>query len=597
MLKRYSVLAVALACLGISCGERDTKLNVILIGIDTVRQDHLGCYGYDRGTTPNIDRLARRGILFENAVSPSPWTLPSFATVFTSLYPTQHGAVTPMTSMRTSFPTLAGLLKDQGYATGAIINAPYLGPRYNLSRGFDLYDMPPRKGRIADGTTADALKWMDLNKDRPFFIFVHYFDPHTPYEPPSPYDTLFASGYSGPIGNSFEPVRLASSRGSRFEGMEALTPADAKRIESLYDGEIAFMDKAIGDLLRGVDDLGLREKSLIVLLSDHGEEFFDHGGFEHGHTLYEELIRVPLMMSLPGVIPEGVGVRQQVRLLDVAPTVLDLLDMAERPGLQGVSLGPLIKGNQRHESRSGPLLGPRFAYSEALLYGYENKSVSSYPWKLICDLATGEESFFNLELDPQELRASQSVPYKPQRELRRALYETVFSMSDTWYVEVAGGDRDHVFNIQMDFGTGDTPVRLTLHKVFDSSGNIFSTEEAANTLVGPSELRVRRLRSADPVRLAFILSRSEAPVRFYLTIDGDPATGRTFVGRQLAPAPAMPFTQAPSHGQDSSMDAPATRPEPPYVVIWNERAGFMSDTRIKLDEATREELRSLGYIQ
>jgi hypothetical protein len=219
-MKGIRLRAVALLCLSVvlavACGREAESLNVLIIAVDTLRPDHLGCYGYQRGISPGIDSLAATGVLCEKAVSQAPWTLASFATVFSSLYPTQHGAMVVKSRMRESFPTLATILKAHGYSTGAVINAPALKPRNGVDRGFDHYDMTPPEGRVADGTTRDALDWIDGVDGRPFFMFAHYFDPHLPYSPPPPYDKWFESDYKGRIGDSFDLEGFSRVRPTMF---------------------------------------------------------------------------------------------------------------------------------------------------------------------------------------------------------------------------------------------------------------------------------------------------------------------------------------------------------------------------------------------
>jgi len=332
------IMAIVLACLAVTCSEEAPQINLVLIGVDTLRPDHLGCYGYGRSTSPNIDRLAEGGVLFENVISPCPWTLPSFATIFTSLYPSQHGAMGSRTAMRGGFPTLASLLMENGYATGAIINAPYLKGKFHMDRGFDFYYMTPPEGRDAGGTTEDALRWIDDNSTGPFFMFAHYFDPHIPYAPPAPYDSIFDAGYTGKVRKPYNPKWLPRARLHGLELVTNLKQADKDHIEALYDGEVAFTDASIGALIDGLEARGLTQNTLIVFLSDHGEEFFEHGGFEHGHSLFGELLRAPFILSMPGRVPEGRRVPEQVRLVDVLPTLLDLLGMESEDHFEGRSL-------------------------------------------------------------------------------------------------------------------------------------------------------------------------------------------------------------------------------------------------------------------
>ncbi|MGD9403340.1 MAG: sulfatase, partial [bacterium] len=391
----WTLLAVLLGmALAVSCGGEDRPLNVIVVGIDTLRPDHLGCYGYDRATSPNIDAFAAGGVLFENCVSQAPWTAPSFATVFSSLYPSQHGSMDVHSKIRGSVPTLATLLREHGYATGAVINAPALKPEFGLSRGFDFYDMTPLDGRIGDGTTRDVLAWIDENSDGPFFMFAHYFDPHIPYGPPPGYDDLFHKGYEGRIRNPFDMEGFSKARERLFEEMKELTADDWAEIVNLYDGEIVFVDEAFGALMKGLEERGLIRNTIVILLSDHGEEFFEHGGFEHGHTLYDELIRVPLIISLPGRVMQGTRIRNQVRLLDVTPTVFGLLGLEPPAHFEGVSLAPYLEGQGSVDARAGSLLPPHIAYAEAIRLGAEKKAVTARPHKVIYDLITTGREFY-----------------------------------------------------------------------------------------------------------------------------------------------------------------------------------------------------------
>ena len=404
-------LLAVLACLIVSCGAQEKRLNLMIIGVDTLRPDHLGCYGYGRDTSPNIDNLAGRSVLFENVVSQAPWTLPSFATMLTSLYPTQHGAGdihsqaagSYGTQMNTSFPPLAMMLLKQGYSTGAVINAPALAPELGVDRGFESYSATPRwDQRTADKTTEDALSWIDENRDGPFFVFVHYFDPHLDYEPPAPYDTLYDPGYTGRLGRSFTREDYGRIESILTEENDPHARAEWDHIRALYDGEIRFTDEAVGALLDGLEERGLADNTLIVLMSDHGEEFFDHGGFEHGHTLYNELIRVPLIFSLPGRLPEAMRIGTQVRILDIMPTVLEILGIRPWTHLEGSSLVPLMTGEGEYASGGASLLPASFAYSECMLRGTEKKGLTAYPWKYVYDTITGEKMIFNLADDPGE---------------------------------------------------------------------------------------------------------------------------------------------------------------------------------------------------
>ena len=595
--RRIRFALVLCAVMGLFCSGKPQTLNIMIIAVDTLRADHLGCYGYSRDTSPNIDDLAARGVLCERCTSPAPWTLPSFSSVFTSLYPTQHGAETVHSTLRESVPTLAGILREHGYATGAVINAPALKPAYAVNRGFDHYHMTPEGGRVADGTTLDALSWLDTIGDEPFFAFVHYFDPHLSYSPPKPYDKRFTVDYDGRIGYSFNLEGFSRVRDSMFVQMQQLTEDDWHRIVGLYDGEIAFTDSAIADLLTGVDERGLRDNTLIILLSDHGEEFFEHGGFEHGHTLYEELIHVPLLFCLPEKLPEGARLSRPVRLIDVAPTVLDFLDIEVPSNFEGVSIRPLLEGKGQPRDAGDKLLPPNVAYAEALMHGREQKCVTAYPWKLVHETGTGDEMLFDLEEDPLEMRSIIESEGERTDHLENLLYRALFGISDTWYVEIATGRSRPVFDIEITSHKGPMSGDITVHRVLDSAGDI--VEPSCPLIIDRdgSRLRMKDLSFSGALVLAFKIRPERFPIEFNFEIDGRSAAGNTYLGEALESPSAMPFAITGRRGRVASLTRPEDPPQIPYILVWYEESRYQGDTSISLDEETKKELRALGYIQ
>jgi arylsulfatase A-like enzyme len=588
---RFLVLICALAAL--CCGSGPEPLNVLIIAIDTLRADHLGCYGYSRNTSPNIDKLAAGGVLCERCTSQAPWTLPSFATAFTSLYPAQHGAETVRSKLRESVPTLAGILKGHGYATGAVINAPALKPAYRVNRGFDHYHMTPEEGRVADGTTRDALEWLDTVGDDPFFAFVHYFDPHLSYSPPAPHDKVFTVDYDGPIGYSFNLEGFSRVRDSMFVQMQSLEPADWHRIVALYDGEIAFTDAAVADLLRGLEERDLRDNTLIILMSDHGEEFFEHGGFEHGHTLYEELINVPLLFSLAGRLPEGARLARPVRVLDLAPTILDFLAIEEPAHFEGVSIRSLLEG-EGESGRAGTILPPGVAYAEAIQHGRQKKCVTAYPWKLVYELGTEEKWLHNLAEDPGEMQDVLADRPEDVARLENLLFQALFGTSDTWYVELAGGD---AVGLEVIAEKGPMPGNISPYRILGDDGRILNVPGAVTVERSGSRLRIEGLDFKGPLTLAFRAHPPNVPVAFDFKIDGRSAPGRAFLGQNLQPAEEMPVTIKAKRAKVKSPQRPELRSDPPYLLVWYEESLYRGDTTFDLDEETKRELRSLGYIQ
>jgi arylsulfatase A-like enzyme len=338
--------ALLLSAAGCGGGEPplDTRPNVLLIAVDTLRADKLGCYGSELGATPRLDALAADSVVFEQAYAHSPWTLPSFASLFTSLYPPQHGAggyLQHFTKLGEEQLTLAELYRDAGYETAAVVNVDFLTRSFGTTQGFEHVDFEvyPDNVRVrpADRTTDAALAWLRGPRTRPFLLLVHYFDPHTIYAPPAGYRERFAAPADRePGGWTFGTrAQIVAERNGRVTFDEATI----RRAERLYNGEVAHTDHEVGRLLDGLREAGLAEDTIVLFTADHGEEFWDHGGFEHGHTMYEELLHVPLLISWPGSLAPG-AVPATVGHVDVAPTLCDLSGVVPDPGFAGRSLAP-----------------------------------------------------------------------------------------------------------------------------------------------------------------------------------------------------------------------------------------------------------------
>jgi hypothetical protein len=286
-----------------------------------------------------------------------------------------------------------------------------------------------------------------------------------------------------------------------------------------------------------------------------------------------------------------------VRLLDVAPTILDLVGVRGDPGFEGVSLTGLLKGNGGVPASAASLLPPQIAYSEALLYLGERKGLSAYPWKLIYDMKTGHEMFFNLAEDPLEVQDVGGEPNESLDLLEETLFRTLFSISDTWFVEIAGGDYEHRFNIQVACNVGPRPGKFVLHKVFDSMNSLIATEDVGETRITRTQIAIHDLSVKEPVTLAFKLNRPDVPVQFDFSIDGLPATGQTYIGESLLQPVTMPFTEQKPDKERRHTGTLGRRPNPPYLLVWHYDPGYQEDLEVDLDEETREELRSLGYVQ
>ena len=330
-----------------ACGGQPDQPSVLLVIIDTLRADKLGTYGEQQGLTPYIDAFAEQGVVFENASSHAPWTLPATASLLTSLYPLQHGAggfLPNFTALDPQVRTLASVFRERGYVTGAIVNVAFLDRTFGLTREFEHLDAQHfesnLKVRSAQDTTDAALAWLAERGDEPFFLLVHYFDTHAVYDPPQPFRRRFAAAEDRESGDHIFGTREQMIR--LRAGQLEINRHIIKRAEKLYDGEVAYTDGQVGRLFDGLSELGLAGDTLQVLTSDHGEEFWDHGGFEHGHTLYSELTHIPLIMRFDGRLEPG-RVSAGVGHVDVGPTLCELTDIAAPEQFTGHSLVPLVR--------------------------------------------------------------------------------------------------------------------------------------------------------------------------------------------------------------------------------------------------------------
>ncbi|MDP3000669.1 MAG: sulfatase-like hydrolase/transferase [Bryobacterales bacterium] len=376
------------------------RLNLVLVTIDTPRPDRLGCYGYSSIETPNLDRLAQRGALFENAVCQAPLTAPSHASMMTGLNPTAHKVRdTGGFVLSGSHTTLAKILQQQGWDTAAFVGASVLKKRFGLDQGFAVYDdaMPKpaedserRAGEVVDR----AVAWLGSQSGKPFFLWVHVFDPHLPYDPPSP----FREKYKG------RP----------------------------YDGEVAYTDQPLGRLLESVAKKSPQENTLIAVLSDHGESFSGHGEYAHGVFLYDTTLRIAFLLAGPGV-PPALRVKQQARTIDLLPTILELMGGKTPPEVQGASLRPAFagKGVPTADSYAETL------FSKLNMGWTELRGIRTSRWKYI---RAPKPELYDLAQDPAE--TSNVIAQHPAeaQQLEAKLKSAIGAGADTEKVEPAAMD-------------------------------------------------------------------------------------------------------------------------------------------------------------
>jgi arylsulfatase A-like enzyme len=367
--------------------------NVVVFLVDTLRGDHLGAYGHPGPISPAFDAFAGQAILFSDAWAQAPWTRPAVASIFTGLHAGTHGVSGPNALLVPRLTTLAEGLKQAGLATAAFVANHVIQDRYGFGQGFDTWNGGDRKlyGQPAAALVARALAWVD-GAQRPFFLYVHTLEPHAPYDPPDEDWAPFRpAGIKGPV----------DSR--KLLAIETPSAEDGRVLNSLYDGEVRENDHAFGALIEGLRSRGLLDDSLVVFTADHGEEFLDHGGLQHGYTLYQELMRVPLAVRLPGARRGGSRDAVPVRQVDLMPTLLALVGAPPVAGVQGRDLSARWLG--------GSALEMPELYSEVEFGGVDKLSLRAGMLKLILNRdrtrfwrAGSRLELYDLASDPGERR-------------------------------------------------------------------------------------------------------------------------------------------------------------------------------------------------
>jgi arylsulfatase A-like enzyme len=366
-----------------ACGAPPPRPNILIIVIDTLRRDHLSVYGYERPTSPQIDRLAADAVRYDAALSQAPWTLPSVAALLTGRDVAPLGIVDDVNHLDDEFLLISEILSEQDYSTGAIVSHRFVSGKWGFDQGYDRFDDSNALGHMAvtsPSISDKALAFLEQHQSNRFFLFLHYFDPHFSYLEHEDFRFERKAPYEGWIESGTRFKKL-------MEEQEQLTEADTNELKRLYDSEIAFTDHHIGRVLAWLRDRGLFDQTLIVLTSDHGEEFLEHTQIGHGKTMYEEVIGVPLIVRFPG---GGASVVDRpVALVDVFPTILELLDLDPLGHLDGVSL---LSADDAE----------RFVFASTERRGGA-RGTRNARFKLIRHLVNGPE-LYDLEADPGERR-------------------------------------------------------------------------------------------------------------------------------------------------------------------------------------------------
>jgi arylsulfatase A-like enzyme len=385
------------------CTTKETNnLNVIIILLDTLRADHVGFYGYQRNASPHIDIFAEKSTVFLEHYSHSSRTGPSVATLFTGLYPQSHGVVNPLShwdakgTLAASQTTLAEILKSNGYVTAGFNGNPNVVSRFGFNQGFDIYKTFFGKVPMNNLTpliTDEAINFLTNQKGKqPFFLYLHYMDTHSPYYTHDTLDADFTDPrYKGPLtGDHWQLDEILS-------GKYIPTKKDIQHLIDLYDQELLYFNHHLRKLIEHSEGLGFLDNSIVIFVSDHGEEFFDHGQVLHGYTIYEEQLRVPLIIYIPERLPKMVkGITRHV---DVLQTILELLHIQEPKHLQGRSLLPQMNGQKVKKV-------PVFAQAQLrAVKTVQAQSARFENWKIIQHIIPEKHvELYNLQQDPEELQ-------------------------------------------------------------------------------------------------------------------------------------------------------------------------------------------------
>jgi len=384
--------------------------NIIFVSFDALQASHVSSHGYPRNTTPTIDAIGNSGFQFKNTMSVASWTVPASMTWFTGVYPCEHRMtnkfvvylppVEKMSNLKELSPnmvTLAEILKENGYATGGFTGNAGVSGGFGYEQGFDIYYYDKWKFGSMDDSMPRALDWIEANRARKFFVFLHGYDIHGQRSPVEGYDYRFVDqNYDNRYTGSPQEHELLREEGLE-KGELTLREADVNFWRAIYDEKIQRTDEKFKHFLEAFRKIGVSDKTLLILTSDHGTEFYEHRRFDHGFTLYNEQIHVPLILQLPGQ-SVGKSISDRVSSIDVMPTILDLLDVPitdnVKKQMRGTSLVPAMRGESVR----------RDVYSETEYrqYTYKRAIITPDDWKLIYTLETKQRELYNLRTDPHE---------------------------------------------------------------------------------------------------------------------------------------------------------------------------------------------------
>ena len=594
--------------------------------VDTLRADRVGPYGKNTHTG-RIDRLAQQGVVFDAAWGAAPWTLPSIMSIVTGRTPSSHKVENDGLRLASDVPTLAQILKDRGYATGGFVSHIYVTAPFGFDRGFEHFEdfglskpgyrPEARLEPDAAKVTAAALDWLGRQGGRPVFLMVHYFDPHWPYEPPERIRALFPTTYSGPLDAAWDSL-------SRFQDPSVPMPEDYRAfIAARYEGEIFNVDQRIGDLVDGLSRFKRIKRAWVFVTADHGEEFKDHGSIGHGRQMYEEVVRVPLVVTGPpfvatatsqgGRSPDSVQaahVAVPVSGIDLLPTIAEIAGAPAPAGVEGRSLLPLLlaampqlagaippAATTRPPEAGEAVRLERPVISETVRLNAYRRAVRSGDLKLIHVMDENRSELYDLAADPGERHDVAAARPDDRARLTRLLFARPDLLAGGWNLRWRSDGRGRRFD-----------GRITTTGIFRSVVPLFH-EGGAYRLERPDTLSFADLDQQGEGGLVFTVAPETATVIFDLRLDGRPHPESVLVGGQGTAAVQIPLALDGAAGTEAVFTPPpgvagppgpgrppggAARPPAAYL-LWRTRPAA-PDQPLTLDEETRARLRALGYI-
>jgi len=451
----FAILLIGLIFLVFTSTEKSnavecTNCNVIIVAFDAMQASHVSAYGYSIKTTPNLDDFASQSFLFKDAISPASWTVPIYVSWFTSLYPSEHKVVNKFSvynppvaivaNLRNLTPsaiTLAEIMKQNGYTTvGFTGDAGARGAQGN-SIGFDIYIDTPAGFNGFDYSMPLALSWIKNNTDKKFFMFVHGYDSHGQYDLQNFTKKFVDFNYTGKFKGTVQEQAQLREEGLA-NGFVNITNDDVRFWRALYDEKINSADTKFGDFIKQLKEIGLLNKTIIIVAADHGTEFYEHNRFDHGHTLYQELIHVPLIIWNPKILG-GKTIASQVSTLDIMPTVLDFVNIKPNTTassqMKGISLASALQ--EKDMSRD--------VYSETdyRLFTHKRSIITKDGWKFILTLAespnkTNIKELYNLNNNPKEtsnlINSEPRIAYELEQKLLKHLKDMGTNTEGPWII-------------------------------------------------------------------------------------------------------------------------------------------------------------------